>query len=113
MNQLSTNPEKQAATKSAAPLFIYIGHDGAEGSERRSANRAAHVAYLEGLYADGRLVYGGPMRDESDCSIGAMLVFSAADLAEARKQVEADPYFQAGVYASYELRLFVKVFPRQ
>lgn len=117
MTSLSTDSakrpeEKSPLGKSAAPLFIFIGHDGAEGPERRNANRAGHLEFLEKAHAQGRLVYGGPIRDESDRSIGAMLIFAAPDIASARALVELDPYVRGGVYASHELRPFVKVFPR-
>lgn len=112
MNSKKRRDEKIAEKSSAMPLFIFIGHDGADGPAKRDANRTAHLAYLEGLHADGRLVYGGPIRNEVDCSIGAMLVFSAVDLAAARKIVADDPYVEGGVYADAELRLFIKIFPR-
>jgi len=103
---------KEPGSLPASPLFIFIGHDEAKGPERRNKNRAGHLAFLEKAYAEGQLAYDGPIRDDSDRSIGAMLVFSTPDLAAARRLVESDPYFQAGVYASHELRPFVKVFPR-
>ena len=94
------------------PLFVFIGHDGPEGPERRNANRARHLEYLETLHRDGRLAYGGPMRDESGRSIGAVLVFDAPDLTSACTMIEQDPYVWGGVYTRHELRPFVRVFPR-
>ncbi len=94
------------------PLFVFIGHDGPDGAARRQANRERHVAHLEALDRAGRLVYGGPIRDASDRSIGAVLVLDALDLPAARALVEQDPYVVAGVFERVELNRFVRAFPR-
>jgi uncharacterized protein YciI len=94
------------------PLFVFIGHDGPDGSARRQANRERHVAHLEALHRAGQLVYGGPIRDESDRSIGAVLVLDAPDLAAARAIVEQDPYVAGGVFERVELNRFARAFPR-
>ena len=93
-------------------MFVFIAYDGPQGFDRRQAHRPDHVAYLETLHGDGRLVYGGPIRDESDRSIGALLVLDAPDRAAARAIVEQDPYFRAGVYERFEINRFVRAFPR-
>jgi len=93
------------------PLFVFIGHDGPDGAERRNANRKRHVANLEKLFAAGTLVYGGPIRDEDNRSVGAVLILDAPDLAAARAVIEADPYFAGGVFERFELSPFVRAFP--
>jgi len=93
-------------------MFVFIGHDGPEGFERRKKHRDRHVAYLEKLDRDGTLVYGGPIRDESDRSIGALLVLDVSDQASARSIVEEDPYVKGGVYERFQLDRFVRAFPR-
>jgi uncharacterized protein YciI len=94
------------------PLFVFIGHDGPDGAARRQANRARHVAHLESLDRAGTLVYGGPIRDAADRSIGAVVVLDAPDLAAAQALVDQDPYVIAGVFARTELHRFVRAFPR-
>jgi len=94
------------------PLFVFIGHDGTDGAARRQVNRERHVAHLEALDRAGRLVYGGPIRNESDRSIGAVLILDTPDLAAARALVEQDPYVAAGVFERIELNRFVRAFPR-
>jgi len=94
------------------PLFVFIGHDGPDGSERRKLNRERHVAHLEALDRAVRLAYGGPIRDESDRSIGALLILDAPDLEAARAIVDQDPYVTGGVFARIELNRFVRAFPR-
>lgn len=94
------------------PLFVFIGHDGPDGFERRKVHRERHVAHLEALDRAGRLVYGGPIRDESDRSIGALLILDAPDLEAARAIVDQDPYVTSGVFERIELSRFVRAFPR-
>ncbi len=94
------------------PLFVFIGHDGADGPARRAANRERHVANLEALYEAGTLVYGGPIRDQNNKSIGAVLVLEAPDLAAARAILDQDPYVAGGVFERSELSHFVQAFPR-
>ena len=93
-------------------MFVFVAHDGPQGFERRQQLRERHVAYLEELDRDGRLVYGGPMRDESDRSIGALLVLDVPDVAAARAIVENDPYVKGGVFEDFEINRFVRAFPR-
>jgi uncharacterized protein YciI len=93
------------------PLFVFLGHDGPEGAARRDANRQRHRAHLEALYREGRLVYGGPLRDENDRSIGALLVLEAPDMAAARALVEQDPYVRGGVFERIEIHRFARAFP--
>jgi uncharacterized protein len=95
------------------PLFVFIGYDGPDGATRRQANRERHVANLEALDRAGQLVYGGPIRDAADRSIGALLVLDAPDLAAAQALIDQDPYVAAGVFARMELNRFVRAFPRQ
>ena len=94
------------------PLFIFIGHDGPDGSARRQLNRERHVAHLEALNRAGRLVYGGPIRDEAGRSIGALLILDAPDLEAARAIVDQDPYVTGGVFERIELNRFARAFPR-
>lgn len=94
------------------PLFVFIGHDGPDGAARRQSNRERHVAHLDALDRAGQLVYGGPIRDASDRSIGAVLIFDTTDLATAQALVDRDPYVVGGVFERIELNRFVRVFPR-
>jgi uncharacterized protein YciI len=94
------------------PLFVFIGHDGPHGSERRKLNRERHVAHLEALLRAGSLVYGGPIRDESDRSIGALLILDAPDIEAARAIIDRDPYVTGGVFEHIDLNRFVRTFPR-
>jgi uncharacterized protein YciI len=68
--------------------------------EKRAAVRPRHLDYLRRLHADGKLVMAGPVADAS----GALVVYRAADAAEAQQLVAEDPYTREGVSADATLR---------
>jgi len=89
-----------------------IGRDGPDGGARRNDNRSAHVEHVTGLFEDGRIVLAGPIKsDDGATSVGAMIVFEAADLEAARAVVEQDPYVRGGVFAELSVQPFRQVFP--
>ena len=61
--------------------------------ERVNEVRPQHREYLAGLLAQGKLYATGPYVDNT----GALLVYEAADEAEARRLLAEDPYGQEGV----------------
>jgi len=79
-------------------LFAMIGHDGPKGPELRKQHRAAHLAGLEDLGAVGKLAHAGPLLDEAGNPVGSLVVFEAADLAEAQRRAAEDPYVTEGVF---------------
>jgi hypothetical protein len=92
--------------------FVMIGHDGPDGPHLRNENRDEHVAYFADLDREGRIELAGPVRNESDeQSVGVVIVFTAPTLEEAREIVDSDPYVRAGVFASFTVAPFKKVFP--
>ncbi len=67
--------------------------------DTRMEVRPRHRAYLEQLLADGKLHASGPWADDS----GALIIYEAADEAEARALLAADPYSQTdGILANVE-----------
>jgi hypothetical protein len=96
------------------PLFVMIGLDGPDGVARRDEHRAAHVAHIEGLEREGRLRFAGtPRNDANDASVGAVIVFEAQDLGEARDIANRDPFVIGGVFASLTVAPFKLVYPKQ
>ena len=73
----------------------------------RTQVRPRHLAHLERLHEEGTLVSAGPFEDGS----GALVVYEAADEAEARALVDADPYAVEGVMADPVLRAWRVVVP--
>lgn len=77
------------------------------GDERRLAVRPAHREYVRDLFERGAIRMSGPLADDT----GALIVYEAADEAEARGLVAADPYTSEGVVAERSLREWNVVFP--
>lgn len=76
-------------------------------AEQRLATRPAHREYLKGLLDGGKLVASGPWVDDS----GALIIYEAADEAEARALIAADPYNTGEIVANLELREWNRVMP--
>lgn len=94
-------------------LFVVIGHDAPDGTARRNAHRAEHVAFIEALDAAGKITFAGPIQsDDRAISNGVVVIFDAADLDEAKRIAHDDPYVRGGVYATLEVSPIRKVFPK-
>ncbi len=95
-------------------LFIMIGHDGPEGAKRRERHREQHLAHLDALNREDRIVYAGPIRDDAnERSIGSVIVLSGASLEEACSIVDQDPYVVGGVFEYVTVSPFKQVFPAE
>ena len=93
------------------PLYALIGWDGPRGPELRKAHRPAHLAGPEPLDAAGRILHAGPLLDAEGRPRGSLIVFEAADLAEARALAARDPYVVEGVFERHEVHETRVVFP--
>ena len=97
--------------------YAIEGRDAAGVLDRRMAARAAHLARLQALRDDGRLLVAGPCpavdaEDPGPAGFSGSIVIARFDsLEDARAWADADPYVAAGVYASVEVRPFRKVLP--
>jgi hypothetical protein len=89
-------------------LFVIIGHDARDAQERRPATRPAHLAHLEPLAREGRIILAGPLTDGA----GSLIVIDAASLAEVWDLVGRDPYVTNGIFERVEVHPFLRVFPR-
>ena len=84
---------------------------------RRAGARGAHLARLEALRDEGRLLVAGPCPavdadDPGPAGYSGSIVIARFDSLEAaRAWADADPYVAAGVYATVEVRPFRKVLP--
>ncbi|NYS61562.1 YciI family protein [Vreelandella salicampi] len=98
-------------------LYAIISEDVANSLERRLAARPDHLARLEALRDEGRLVLAGPhpaidADNPGDAGFSGSLViaeFESLDAAQA--WADADPYMIAGVYANVTVKPFKKVLP--
>ena len=94
------------------PTYIYIGRDSERGLELRKLQREAHLARFEALEAEGRIRFGGPLRDADSNPCGSAVIFEADDLESARAWANADPYMVEGVFESIEVFETAAVFPK-
>ncbi|OGS90113.1 MAG: hypothetical protein A2Z95_08445 [Gallionellales bacterium GWA2_60_18] len=98
-------------------LYTIIGQDVPDSLDKRKAARPAHLARLQALQDEGRLLLAGPFPavDASDPGAagfsGSLIVAEFASLQDAQEWADADPYVAAGVYAQVAVRPFRKVFP--
>ncbi|MDG9925393.1 MULTISPECIES: YciI family protein [unclassified Pseudomonas] len=98
-------------------LYAIIASDAPESLEKRLATRPAHLARLEQLKNEGRLVLAGPHPavDSVDPGpagfSGSLIVAEFESLAAAQSWADADPYRAAGVYASVLVKPFKQVLP--
>ena len=98
-------------------LYAIIGQDQPSSLENRLAARPAHLARLQALQEQGRLVLAGPFPaiDSPDPGpagfSGSLIVAEFASQEDARIWADADPYVDAGVYTHVEIKPFRKVFP--
>lgn len=98
-------------------LYAIVGKDAPGTLDRRLAARPQHLARLNALQAEGRLILAGPFPaiDAADPGpagfTGSLIVAEFASLDDARAWADADPYVTAGVYAKVEVKPFKRVLP--
>ncbi len=96
-------------------MYYMILATDAEGvKQARAEARPAHLARLEALNAEGRLLIAGPnpLPDDETTMSGSLIVADFPDLDAAEAWAGADPYVDAGVYAEVLIKPFKKVFPQ-
>ncbi|MFW9610351.1 YciI family protein [Aquaspirillum soli] len=98
-------------------LYMILGKDVPDSLAQRLASRPAHLARLQALQTEGRLIMAGPLPaiDSPDPGAagftGSLIVAEFPSLIDAQAWADADPYLAAGVYASVEVKPFKKVLP--
>ncbi len=99
-------------------LYAVIAEDHPDSLEKRLQARPAHLARLERLQAEGRLMLAGPFPaiDAADPGpagfSGSLIVAEFESLAAAKEWADADPYRAAGVYAGVVVKPFKFVLPK-
>ncbi len=98
-------------------LYSIVGKDVTDSLARRLSVRPAHLARLQALQDQGRLLLAGPFPavDSNDPGAagftGSLIVAEFASLRAAQEWADADPYISAGVYEAVQVKPFKKVFP--
>ncbi|RDE19600.1 YciI family protein [Motiliproteus coralliicola] len=97
--------------------YAIISEDVENSLEKRLAARPDHLARLQQLNDEGRLLVAGPhpaidSEDPGPAGFSGSLVISEFDSLEAAQQwADADPYIAAGVYAKVVVKPYKKVLP--
>ncbi|ASV55695.1 MULTISPECIES: YciI family protein [Lelliottia] len=97
-------------------LYVIYAEDVADSLEKRLSVRPAHLARLQLLHDEGKLLTAGPMPavDSNDPGAagfsGSTVIAEFESLETAQSWAEADPYVAAGVYEKVTVRPFKKVF---
>jgi uncharacterized protein YciI len=98
-------------------FYVFIGQDTPDSLEKRLAIRPAHVARLQALQAEGRLLLAGPFPavDAEDPGAagytGSLIVAEFPSLTDAQSWADAEPYLNAGVYEKVTVKPFRKTLP--
>jgi uncharacterized protein YciI len=97
--------------------YAILGLDNENSSSARQAARPAHLARLQSLLDQGRLLLAGPFpkidaEDPGPAGFeGSLIVAEFEDLDAAKAWAQADPYVAAGVYREVTVRPFRKALP--
>jgi uncharacterized protein YciI len=98
--------------------FAIIGTDVADSLEKRKSARPAHIARLQDLLDQGRLLVAGafPAIESEDPGpagfTGSLILAEFPSQADAKTWAGADPYIAAGVYADVSIKPFRKALPQ-
>ena len=74
--------------------FVILGFDGPDGQAKRKVHRPAHLASMDVLDAQRRVILAGPLTDKT----GSLIVIEAQSLEEAQEIARRDPYTVHGVF---------------
>jgi uncharacterized protein YciI len=98
--------------------YVIYSKDRDDSLPARIEARSVHLARVELLLEQGRLLLAGPRPaidtpDPGPAGFqGSLIVARFESLAEASAWAEADPYVAAGVYESVEVTPFIRVMPK-
>ncbi|MCE0556278.1 MULTISPECIES: YciI family protein [unclassified Motilimonas] len=97
--------------------YSIYASDVANSLALRQQARPAHLARLEALNAEQRLLVAGPSpaidnENPGDSGFtGSVVIAKFSSIDEAKTWAEQDPYVAAGVYANVEVKPFKLVLP--
>lgn len=88
------------------PKYIMWGSYCENVLEKREPYRQAHLEGLAKLKENGTLIACGPTKDLTKI----FAIYEAEDEATVRRLVEADPYWQNGIWTEYDVKEWNQVF---
>lgn len=98
-------------------LYAIISQDHPNSLEKRKLTRPAHLARLQQLSDEGRLLVAGPHPaidndNPGDAGFtGSLVIAEFPSLQAAQAWADEDPYCAAGIYAEVTVKPFKKVLP--
>lgn len=98
-------------------LYAIISQDHPNSLEKRKLTRPAHLARLQQLSDEGRLLVAGPHPaidndNPGDAGFtGSLVIAEFSSLQAAQAWADEDPYSAAGIYAEVTVKPFKKVLP--
>ncbi|GLQ72624.1 YciI family protein [Vibrio penaeicida] len=96
--------------------YVIFSQDVENSLEKRLSVRERHLARLQTLQDEGRLLTAGPMPavDSNEPGAagftGSTVIAEFDSLEDAKSWADADPYIEAGVYENVIVKPFKKVF---
>jgi uncharacterized protein YciI len=97
--------------------YAIISQDVEDSLDKRASARPDHLARVNKLVDEGRLLVAGPHPavDSNDPGpagfTGSLVIAEFESLEAAKAWADADPYVKAGVYSSVAVKPFKKVLP--
>ncbi len=98
-------------------LYAIMAEDVVDSLSLRAKGREGHIARLNILKEEGRLLLAGPLPaiDSNDPGnkgfTGSLVVAEFENLQVAKDWADDDPYFHCGAYAKVIVKPFKKVLP--
>lgn len=90
--------------ESVMAKFVLMGTYCEDVVERRGPFREAHLAGLKAQQAEGVLITLGPTEDLTQ----VFGIYEADDEETVRSLVEGDPYWQNGIWTSYDVKAWIQ-----
>lgn len=88
-------------------FFIILTTDKPDSAQLRADKRPVHLEYLEN-FGKKLVAAGATMSDDGESLTGSFLLVDVADRAEAEAFAAGDPFAQAGLFATTEIRRWRK-----
>jgi uncharacterized protein YciI len=98
-------------------FYAIISQDVEDSLEKRKSARTDHIARLQTLQDEGRMLIAGPhpkidSEDKGTAGFtGSLIVAEFDSIEDAQAWADIDPYIAAGVYEKVIVKPFKKVFP--
>ncbi len=94
-------------------LYMILATDTEDSQDIRQQARPDHLARLDSLQKENRLVLAGrnPLPDNDNQCSGSLIVADFDSLDDAEAWASDDPFVHAGVYAEILIKPFIQALP--